>query len=60
MGERANLYVFWRQRIADARRAVRFKASDAGIKYTCGTDGKEINLYYEDNSMWFVEGRAGF
>lgn len=31
--------------------------SERGIRYTCIIDGKESHLYYEDNNMWFVEGR---
>ena len=35
------------------------KAGGAGMRYTCIIDGKESHLFYEDNNMWFVEGRAG-
>lgn len=47
------------QRITDIRRAASLKAGGAGMRYTCIIDGKESHLFYEDNNMWFVEGRAG-
>lgn len=45
------------QRIKHICRAASLKAGGAGIRYTCIIDGKESHLYYEDNNMWFVEGR---
>ena len=38
-------------------RAASLKAGGVGMRYTCIIDGKESYLYYEDNNMWFVEGR---
>lgn len=29
------------------------------MRYTCVIDGKDSYLFYEDNNMWFVEGRTG-
>ena len=45
------------QRVKDVRRAASLKAGGAGIRYTCVIDGKDSHLYYEDNNMWFVEGK---
>ena len=47
------------QRIKDVRRAASLKAGGVGTRYTCIIDGKESHLFYEDNNMWFVEGRTG-
>lgn len=38
-------------------RAASRKAGGVGIRYTCIIDGRESHLYYEDNNMWFVEGK---
>ncbi|MBQ3514507.1 MAG: hypothetical protein IJA32_12050 [Lachnospiraceae bacterium] len=38
-------------------RAASLRAGGVGMRYTCIIDGKESHLYYEDNNMWFVEGR---
>lgn len=45
------------QRIKDVRRAASLKAGGAGMRYTCIVDGRESHLFYEDNNMWFMEGR---
>lgn len=45
------------QRIKHVCRAASLKAGGVGMRYTCVIDGKESHLYYEDNNMWFVEGR---
>ena len=45
------------QRIKHVCRAASLKAGEVGVRYTCIIDGKESHLYYEDNNMWFVEGR---
>lgn len=45
------------QRITDVRRAASLKAGGVGTRYTCIIDGKEGHLFYEENNMWFVEGR---
>ena len=47
------------QKVKDVCRAASRKAGGVGIRYTCIIDGRESHLYYEDNNMWFVEGRAG-
>ena len=52
-------HVYEIQKITDVRRAASLKAGGVGTRYTCVIDGKEIHLYYKDNNMWFVEGRAG-
>lgn len=52
-------HIYEIQRITDIRRAASLKAGGAGMRYTCIIDGKESHLFYEDNNMWFVEGRAG-
>ena len=51
-------HVYDIQRIADIRRAASLKAGGVGTRYTCIIDGKESHLYYEDNNMWFVEGKT--
>ena len=45
------------QRVKHVCRAASLKAGGVGMRYTCIIDGKESHLYYEDNNMWFVEGR---
>lgn len=45
------------QRIKHICRAASLRAGGVGMRYTCIIDGKESHLYYEDNNMWFVEGR---
>ena len=45
------------QKVKDVCRAASRKAGDVGIRYTCIIDGRESHLYYEDNNMWFVEGK---
>ena len=52
-------HIYEIQRITDIRRAASLKAGGVGMRYTCIIDGKETHLFYEDNNMWFVEGRAG-
>jgi len=47
------------QRVKDMRRAASLKAGGVGMRYTCVIDGKDSYLFYEDNNMWFVEGKAG-
>ena len=50
-------HVYEIQRVTDVRRAARLKAGGAGMRYTCIVDGRESHLFYEDNNMWFMEGR---
>lgn len=52
-------HVYEIQRVKDIRRAASLKAGGVGIRYTCVIDGRESYLFYEDNNMWFVEGKAG-
>ena len=47
------------QRVKDMRRAASLKAGGVGMRYTCVIDGQDSYLFYEDNNMWFVEGKAG-
>lgn len=44
-------------RIKDMRRAASMKAGGCGMRYTCQICGQDKYLFYEDNNMWFVEGR---
>ena len=44
-------------RILDKRRAASLKAGGVGMRYTCIICGQQKHLFYEDNNMWFVEGR---
>lgn len=46
------------ERVNDMRRATSLKAGGVGMRYTCMIDDRERHLYYEDNNLWFVEGRA--
>ena len=52
-------HVYEIQRITDICRAASLKAGGAGIRYTCVIDGKQSHLFYEDNNLWFVAGKAG-
>lgn len=45
-------------KVKDVRRAASLRAGGAGTRYTCMISGQEKYLYYEDNNMWFVEGRC--
>lgn len=45
------------QRVKHVQRAASLKAGGVGLRYTCIIDGKESHLFYEDNNMWFVEGK---
>lgn len=53
-----NGHVYEIQSIKDIRRAASLKAGGVGTRYTCMIDGKQSYLFYEDNNMWFVEGRG--
>ncbi|SCP98610.1 hypothetical protein [Anaerobium acetethylicum] len=46
------------QRVTDIRRAASLKAGGVGTRYTCIICAQEKYLYYEGNSLWFME-RAG-
>lgn len=50
-------HVYEVQRVTDVRRAASLRAGGVGMRYTCIVDGRESHLYYEDNNMWFVEGK---
>ena len=45
-------------KVKDIRRAASLKAGGVGMRYTCVVDGKEVYLFYEDNTMWFMEKSA--
>lgn len=47
------------QRVKDMHRAASLKTGGVGMRYTCVIDGKDSYLFYEDNNMWFVKGKAG-
>ena len=50
-------HVYDIQRVKNVCRAASLKAGGVGMRYTCVVDGRESHLYYEDNNMWFVEGK---
>ena len=50
-------HVYEIQRVKNVCRAASLRAGGVGMRYTCVVDGRESNLYYEDNNMWFVEGK---
>lgn len=45
------------QKITDVRRAASLKAGGVGMRYTCLICGQSKFLYYEENNLWFVEGK---
>ncbi len=49
--------IFEIQKVLDVRRAASLKAGGAGTRYTCLIAGQQKHLFYEDNNMWFVEGK---
>lgn len=49
--------VFEIQKVLDIRRAASLKAGGVGIRYTCQINGQQKYLFYEDNNLWFVEGK---
>ena len=63
-GQLKPVNIIWRdghiyeiQRITDVCRAASLKAGGVGMRYTCVIDGRQTYLFYEDNNMWFVEGK---
>ena len=50
-------HVYEIQRVKNVCRAASLKAGGVGMRYTCVVDGRESHLYYEDNNMWFLEGK---
>ena len=50
-------HVYEIQRVKNVCRAASLKAGRVGMRYTCVVDGRESHLYYEDNNMWFLEGK---
>ena len=50
-------HVYDIQRVKNVCRAASLKAGGVGMRYTCVVDGRESHLYYEDNNMWFLEGK---
>jgi hypothetical protein len=49
--------VFDIQKVTDVRRAASLKAGGVGTRYTCQISGQQKYLFYEDNNLWFVEGK---
>lgn len=47
-----------KQKVADMRRAVSLKARGIGLRDTRIIEGKQSHLCYEDNNLWFIEGRV--
>jgi len=45
-------------RIIKCQRAASRKAGGAGIRYTCLVEGKQCNIFYEENFRWFLERRS--
>lgn len=63
-GQLMPVNIIWRdghtyeiQRITNVCRAASLKAGGVGMRYTCVIDGRQTYLFYEDNNMWFVEGK---
>ena len=50
-------HVYDIQRVKNVCRAASLRAGGVGMRYTCVVDGRESHLYYEDNNMWFLEGK---
>ena len=50
-------HVYEIQRVKNVCRAASLRAGGVGMLYTCVVDGRESHLYYEDNNMWFLEGK---
>ena len=50
-------HVYEIQRVKNVCRAASLRAGGVGMRYTCVVDGRESHLYYEDNNMWFLEGK---
>lgn len=50
-------HVYEIQRVKNVCRAASLKAGGVGMRYTCVVAGRESHLYYEDNNMWFLEGK---
>lgn len=44
-------------KILDVRRAASLRAGGVGTRYTCIICGQEKYLFYEENNLWFVDGR---
>lgn len=41
-------------RVISAQRCASLKAGGAGIRYVCRVMGQRVELYYEENGLWFV------
>ena len=50
-------HVYEIQRVKNVCRAASLKVGGVGMRYTCIVDERESHLYYEDNNMWFLEGK---
>ena len=44
-------------KVLDKRKAASLKVGGQGIRYTCRVSGKEIYMFLEDGSRWFIEGK---
>ena len=44
-------------RIIKCERAASRKAGGAGLRYTCMVEGRQCNIFYEENCRWFLERR---
>ncbi len=44
-------------KILEIRREASVKYGAIGTKYICKVHGKQVNLFNEDNSKWFIEQR---
>ena len=42
-------------RILRVDRCASLKAGGAGIRYVCRIQGQRVELYYEENGIWFVQ-----
>jgi hypothetical protein len=45
-------------RVLRIDRRASLKAGGAGIRYVCRVMGKQVELYYEENGLWFVTRRT--
>ena len=50
-------HIYEIQRVKNVCRAASLKVGGVGMRYTCIVDERESHLYYEDNNMWFLEGK---
>lgn len=60
-GEMVPLSITWEDgrhydidRVQDVARRASRRAGGAGVRYLCMIRGNTVELYYEDNGLWFV------